>query len=245
VSVKTARTAFAGSPEPISRGCLRQQVAARILTAIFQGDLPSGRRLIVQRLAESYGVSPTPVREALVELAGHGMVELLPNRGAIVRPFGQQEFREISQLRRVLEVEATRDACGRIAAPELAALKQEFTRLRDVPHNARWDQQTRASDTSLHGLIAESCGSSRLAVELNRYLLLIRALRDVAHQRDARTNYTRTGDIDEHLAIVDALIAGRAEEAARAMEAHIRSATHKLETVLFAQPFNTCSEKGD
>ncbi|MHC5543303.1 GntR family transcriptional regulator, partial [Singulisphaera rosea] len=75
---------------PVPRGNLRQQVTSRILAAVFQGRFASGQRLIVQRLSELYEVSPTPVREALVELEALGIVELLPNRGAVVLPFGPQ-----------------------------------------------------------------------------------------------------------------------------------------------------------
>ena len=101
--------------EPVSRGGLRHQVTARLLTAVFLGRFESGQRLVVQHLAETLSVSPTPVRESLVELAAMGIVELLPNRGAVVLPFGPEQVREISQVRRVLEVEADlRCASGRI-----------------------------------------------------------------------------------------------------------------------------------
>src|SRR5437588_283750 len=100
--------------DPVPRGNLRQQIQSRILIGVFQGRFASGERLIVQRLAEIYQVSPTPIREALVELATLGIVKLLPNRGAVVLPFGRQQVREIGQVRRVLEVEAAREACGRV-----------------------------------------------------------------------------------------------------------------------------------
>ena len=61
---------------------------------------------MVQQLTQLYGVSPTPVRESFVELASLGILELLPNRGAVVLPFGLDEVRGIVQIRRVLEVEA-------------------------------------------------------------------------------------------------------------------------------------------
>jgi DNA-binding GntR family transcriptional regulator len=222
--------------EPVSRGTLRQQVTARLMTGIFQGRFGSGRRLIVQDLARAYHASPTPVREALVELASLGLVDLLPNRGAVVQPFGPQEIREISQIRRLLEVEATRCACGRIPAAEFAALEQELRRLGSLPHDEAWDRRAREADTRLHGLIAESCGSRRLAAEIGRYLTLFRSLRDVSHQRDAWTNFSRSNDVPEHLAILEALGASDAEGAARAMDQHVRSAAMNLEEVIFSVP---------
>ncbi len=227
------RATTASPGPPVSRGRLREQVSARILTAAFQGQFRSGQRLVVQHLAELFQVSPTPVRESLVELASLGIVDLLPNRGAVVRAFGPQEVREISQIRRVLEVEAARGACGRIAADELLALERELARLEAMAPSPAWDQAGRAVDTRLHGLIATSCGSNRLAAEIDRYLTLFRTLRDVSHQRNARTNYSHTVDVPEHLAIVRALLESDEEAVARAMDRHIRSAAEVLEEVVF------------
>jgi DNA-binding GntR family transcriptional regulator len=220
--------------EPVSRGNLRQQVTARITTAIFQGRFRSGQRLVVQTLARAYQASPTPVREAMVELASLGLVELLPNRGAVVQPFGRQEIREISAVRRLLEVEAARCACGLIADDELASLEQELVQLGALPHDQVWDQRARDLDNRLHGLIAASCGSRRLAAEIGRYLTLFRALRDVSHQRDAWTNFSRSNDVPDHLAIVTALRASDPERAAAAMDRHIRSAAQTLEEIVFS-----------
>lgn len=217
----------------VRRRTLRQEVIARILTGVFDGRYASGQRLVVQRLADQFGVSPTPVREALVELGGLGLVELLPNRGAVVRPFGPQEVNEISQVRRVLEVEATRGACGRADPHELQALEHELLRLSVLPQSDDWDADARAADTWLHGLIAEACGSARLKGEIGRYRALFQALRDVSHARDAMTNYSRSNDTQEHLAIVRPLTDGNAETAAAAMDRHIRSVAQYLEEVLF------------
>ena len=100
-------------------GLKRQVVTQRLLESVIEGRLEEGTRLRVEHLSEQLGVSVTPIRESLVELAGIGMVELRPNRGAMLRPFGPQQLREIYDLRRILESEATRYACGRIPQPEL------------------------------------------------------------------------------------------------------------------------------
>ena len=55
-----------------------------VLADVFRGRLKPGQHLVTQDLAERFGVSHTPVREALIELAGVGVIDLLPNRGAIV-----------------------------------------------------------------------------------------------------------------------------------------------------------------
>jgi DNA-binding GntR family transcriptional regulator len=222
--------------EPLVRGALRHQVTFRILTGVFQERFRSGARLVVQRLCELYDVSPTPVREALLELEAMGIVKSLPNRGAVVLPFGPLQVREIGQVRRVLEVEATRCACGGIDPDALASLHADVAALLGRPAGASRDHDARACDTMLHGIIAESCGSDRLTAEIHRYLTLFGALRDVSHQRDAATNYSRSDDVLEHLEILDRLRETDPDGAALAMDRHIRSATKTVEEVMFSTP---------
>src|SRR5437763_428351 len=85
--------------------------------------------------------------------------------------------------------------------------------------------QARTLDSQLHDLIADSCGNAFLAKELNRLKILFRAFRDVAWEHDeARNDFHRLAEeAREHLAIVEALLAGDAPGAARAMARHIHS----------------------
>jgi DNA-binding GntR family transcriptional regulator len=219
--------------DPISRSGLRDQVTQRILTEVFERRLPSGSRLIVQRLAERFDVSPTPIREALIELAGLGIVELLPNRGALVRPFGAQELTQISQVRRVLETEACRTACGKIDKDALEDLRSGLKKLQKMPRNADWDRSARTADSRLHFLIADGSGNPRLAYEIKRYLSLFRSMRNISHVRDSWTNYQRSNDVPDHLRIAEALVKGNRERAAMAMDWHIRNITKVLTEIVF------------
>jgi DNA-binding GntR family transcriptional regulator len=84
--------------------------------------------------------------------------------------------------------------------------------------------QARALDSRLHDLIAASCGNAFLAKELSRLKTLFRAFRDVSYiHHEARNDYRRLAEeAREHLAVVEALLAGDKKEAARAMARHIR-----------------------
>ena len=220
----------------VEHGSRRSRVAARLLADVFSGVRKADERLRVGALARELGVSATPVREALVELAGTGVVELLPRRGALIRPFGPLQLREICHLRRVLEGEAARCACGRIAPVQLEALARDLSRLIRAPRNARWSEETRALDTRLHELIAANCGNERLAHELARYRILYRSLRDLHHQRrQARANYSRMEENAEHFAVVQALAKGDAAGAAAAMARHLDEAARILERELFGR----------
>jgi DNA-binding GntR family transcriptional regulator len=208
-------------------GLRRQTLVAALLTDVFQGRLRAGEHLVTQQLAERFGVSHTPIREALLSLAGMGIIDLLPNRGAIVRRVSANEVREICQVRRVLECEATRSACGRIELALLHAVAGDLKGLvaAGALSGPRFIEEARAVDSRLHDLIADSCGNAFLAKEIGRLKILFRAFRDVAWDRaEARNDYHRLAEeAREHLAIVDALLAGNAKDAARAMARHIRS----------------------
>lgn len=202
-----------------------------MLRAVFEGRFKSGQRLVVQKLADEFGVSPTPIREALVELAGIGVIELLPNRGAVVRQVTWQELSELCQIRRVLEAEATRCSAGQIEPAALDELITELKRLVKQAHDgqvhdlAKFVEETRACDSRLHDLIAGGCGSRRLSAEIVRYKMLFRAFRDVTYARGNQGvdfEHMLQENID-HLAIAEALAAGDGRTAAKAMSKHIDS----------------------
>src|SRR5262249_53360557 len=187
----------------------------------------AGQRRFPQDLPERFGASHTPIREALIALAGIGIIDLLPNRGAVVRPVTAKDVHEVCQVRRVLECEAARRACGRIRLAELHGLAGDIRRLMAVPEPsaAAFIQQARTLDSRLHDLIADSCGNAFLAKELTRLKTLFRPLRDVAWKADEpRNDFHRLAEeAHEHLAIVEALLASNPQAAARAMAHHIHS----------------------
>lgn len=219
----------------MDHGTRRQKIVETLLNELFQGQIKPRERLRVDHLAERHGVSVTPIREALVELAGLGVIELQANRGAVVRAFGPRQVREICQLRRILECEATRGACGRIAPFELATLKAELSKLAGARRTVKWSAETRRLDSQLHELITERCGNERLAYEIRRYSVLFRLLRDARHdKRTVRNNFAQMDENAEHLAIVEALIGGNTERAAAAMDYHVNQSAAALVQDLFA-----------
>jgi DNA-binding GntR family transcriptional regulator len=151
----------------------------------------------------------------------------VPNKGAIVRAVTAREVREICQVRRLLECQATRNACGRIDLSELHALAAELRRLQQRPRVsiAEFVRLSRQVDTRLHDLIAGSCGNEFLAKELGRLKILFRAFRDLSYiHHEARNDHRRLAEeAGEHLAIVVALQQGDALAASAAMATHIRS----------------------
>ncbi len=220
-----------GSILQCDHGQRRHAIVQSILTEVFEGRIHAGQHLVTEDLAKLFGVSHTPIREALIELAAIGMIDLLPNRGAIVRHVTVQEVLEISQVRGILECEATRSACGRCNPAELKSLRSELQQLIDQPARPanEFVAQARTIDTRLHDLVTASCGNRFLAREINRLKTLFRVFRDVSYTQDGvRNDFQRlSAETHEHLAIVDALERGDVEAAVLSMQRHISSgATH-------------------
>ncbi|MBI1347893.1 GntR family transcriptional regulator [bacterium] len=213
--------------EPLRRGERRDAIVQSLLGDIFHGRLQAGQHLVTQELAQRFGVSHTPIREALITLGGIGLLTLQPNRGAVVRQISSREVREVCRVRRALECEAVRGAVGRIPLKPLQSLDREFTRLQapTVRGGTRLVQRARELDSELHDLIAQSAGNTFLIQELNRLKLLFRAFRDVAWEYDSACNgYHRLNEeAREHGAITQALLKQQRQAALTAMSRHIRS----------------------
>jgi DNA-binding GntR family transcriptional regulator len=220
-------TAVGSTPATTSRGLRREAIVESLLADVFQGRIRAGQHLVTQELAERYSVSHTPIREALIAIAGIGIITLSPNRGAVVRQVGAKEVREVCQVRKALECEAVRLACGRISPVELQALLVDLKKLaaRNGATGFKQVAKARELDSRLHDLIADASGNQFLKQELNRLKLLFRAFRDVAWEHDGAHNdfHRLNEEANEHAVIVEGLLANDAKATSRAMSQHIRS----------------------
>ncbi|NOY41974.1 MAG: GntR family transcriptional regulator [Planctomycetes bacterium] len=211
---------------------LRDSVAERLLVAVLDGSLQAGDRLVGQRLAAQLGVSATPVREALIELATLGFVELLPNRGAVCCEFGPTELRDIFQVRRLLEAEAAFGACGRVPVEQLQELRGRMLKLLEtVETDPAWSDHAMAADHKLHKVIRQHCPNRRLAHEIERDNVLMRAIRRVA----GNLYNVQLRAVSEHLLIIKALLAEDAELARKRMSKHVESTARGIAKVMFQQ----------
>jgi DNA-binding GntR family transcriptional regulator len=240
--MKTVSVSRSSTSRPLQcdHGLRRQAIVQSLLTEVFEGRLRAGQHLVTQDLAVRFGVSHTPIREALIALAGIGVIDLLPNRGAVVRRVTTRDVREICQVRRVLECEAARSACGRIdhaVLRVLAADLKEFLAKPPTELNSILEQ-SRTLDSRLHDLIAASSGNQLLANELGRLKILFRVCRDMIYTYDTTriTSGRFLSEAGEHLAIVEALLASDRAAAVRAMSYHILKSLQHWGRVLPGTP---------
>jgi DNA-binding GntR family transcriptional regulator len=195
---------------------LTDQIRESIRTAILDGELEPGTLYSVQTLADTYEVSRTPVREALIDLSRQGMVSFERNRGVRILESSPQDLEEILELRVTLEVPATRRAASEISDPEIERLGVELEKMEAA---ARDDDEAvmMAHDRRFHEILNDAAGNERLAayVDSLRDLILTRGVSTVGRSRSLDEI------IDEHREIHRAIVARDPKAAARAMRDHL------------------------
>ncbi|MFG1609524.1 GntR family transcriptional regulator [Actinoplanes sp. NPDC049265] len=137
--------------------------------AILNGALPGGTRLIQAEIAGQLEVSITPVREALRDLTGEGLVEFDAHRGSRVRRLNLAEVRELYELRVTLEPLMVRRMITSMTEQALAEAERLLRRMKKTRDNVTWSELNR----QFHALFAEADKDSRLA-------LILSGLRDSA-----------------------------------------------------------------
>lgn len=195
---------------------ITDRVHALLREAIVSGELKAGTLHSVYKLADEYGVSRTPVREAVLRLADTGMVRVERNRGIRIRGVTVEDIREVFELRLIMEVPAASYAAVHGGEKLIVALRAELAVMHDA---ALADDEARfmKHDRALHDTISAVLGNRRLSSG-------VAALRDATQARGASTVHRSRGleEIEqEHLPIVDALAARDPATAAARMEAHI------------------------
>lgn len=202
-----------GNSTPARRS---EQLGEEIEERIVTGTYPPGTRLDEQELANSFGVSRTPVREALIQLASAGLVEIRPRRGAIVPEISAERVCEMFEV--MAELEAM---CGRLAARRI--LPQQLKRLEEAHQSCEEAKQANMYDIYyqrnevLHQCIYEASHNSFLieqAAGLHRRLRPYRRLQ--LRVRDRMSN-----SFSEHAAIIDAIASGDSELAADRLRSHV------------------------
>lgn len=207
------------TPSPRPRSAGKHIVVRGLLAGLLKGEWVGGARLTEAEAVENFGVSRTPVREALLELQGLGLIELRRNCGAVFLPFGPDQLREIYDVRSLLEVEAARLAAGRVGAATLQSLFAAFTEIRESGGiDPDWKH-----DRTLHRTIADASGNHRLSSEISRYGDVIQTVREIVGEQDYGIHETTA---DEHLAILEAIQRNDPEAAAAAMKGHLAQASH-------------------
>lgn len=204
-----------------SRQPLKQSTGDRIFDilreAILSHELPSGTPLIEAQLVEEFGVSKTPIREALQRLVYVGLADMEIARGVTVHTLTQNEIRDIFELRLVLEPLALQQSAGQLDAHDLDQLDiilDEALRAIDVKNHQELSQLNK----NFHEQLVHKAHNQLLLDTLNRLSDRRRLLSLVGWRRENRTR----AEWDEHRSVVVALREGNVDLAVERLTAHIQ-----------------------
>ncbi|MBF8179174.1 GntR family transcriptional regulator [Herminiimonas contaminans] len=191
---------------------LREQIEEMIAV----GTLKPGQHLDETVLAEKFGVSRTPIREALIQLASMGIIVIRPRRGAIVAEIGPQQLIEMFEVMAELEAMCARLAARRMSPAEHAVLKATHLACKEARDEADSDAYFYKNE-EFHRQIY--IGSKNAFLE-EQARVLQRRLRPY-RRLQLRVRNRVTASFDEHGAVVDAIIEGKGELAAELLRQHI------------------------
>ena len=204
-------------PSLADRASLREQVRTALRAAIVSGRLAPGEVHSAPALAARFGVSATPVREAMLDLVREGLVEPLRNKGFRITEVSERDLDDITEVRLLLEPPAVGEAARRATAEDVAALQPLAERIIEAAHAGDLAGYLKA-DRAFHVAL--------LALAGNRLLV------DVVADLRGRTRLhglaalASGGGLDEsareHLALLDLLRAGDADGAAALTRRHLR-----------------------
>jgi DNA-binding GntR family transcriptional regulator len=205
-------------PQSILRRSLHLEVVESLRELILTGELEPRSRVNEVTLCERFGISRTPLREAIKLLAAEGLLELRPNRGARVAALSEVEVAEILQVIGPLEAAGAELACARITEPELAAIESAHLDMVDAWKAKDYDRYF-ARNRQIHEAIMTASGNGALqAVYLNLSGRVQRA-RFSAHKTDEQ--WARA--IDDHNLMIILLRRRDAAALAQLMREHIKS----------------------
>jgi len=200
----------------IQKKTLAQQVTETLRTEILQNVLPSGSHITIQTIAQRYNTSPLPVREAFNILAGENLLELVPYKGAVIRPIDQLFFENIYDIMTALEVLSI-ESCIQNWSPEL---KARLESVNDKILALKTDKQVRthysAYNLEFHGLIEQFYHNNRAKELLTQYRKLVEMM--VGNR--ARSLERCKEAVQEHQRLIDMLDSGSVSGARTAFLEH-------------------------
>lgn len=210
----------------IVRRSLHDEIVDRLRDLIVDGELRPGQKIQEPELCERFGVSRTPLREALKALAAEGLVALLPNRGASVAQITLKEIHELFPIMGALEALAGALACEHITEGALKTIRREHDRMIQYFERGEWPGYIKAN-RAIHDALFAAAGNESLAALFRQLLVRTHAARFVATNSPARWEQS----VEDHQKIIAALEKRDGKKLALLLAAHLQ---HKADTVIEA-----------
>ena len=199
---------------------IRDQIYEAIQQSIVNNSYKPGEELQIDRLAEEFGVSTTPIREALIRLESSGLVHLIPNKGARVTEFREDDIRDTWEVRKLLEPYAAGLTAELDLGQEIQELIAAYDILEKEPQNGNLYIQ---SDIRLHELLYTHLSNALLKETLHNILQRSMRMRYFAEDISKLHDQVVLEVISEHKRILQALEARDRDKTVEAVRRHIEN----------------------
>ena len=210
-------------PVSSTRTYLAHRVYEELRRAIVASEFDAGEPLTEHGLCARFGVSRTPVREALARLERDLLVRVVPKKGAFVRTLSHDEIRQLYEIREALEALAVRLAAPRLSGEELAGFETRFRALRSQGTRLAYPD-VRTLGEEFHRHLVKVADNPRLAELLEQIRERIQSVWTLSMVAPRRLQAL----VREHLALLEALRRGDARRAERLMVEHVRRVRHVI-----------------
>jgi DNA-binding GntR family transcriptional regulator len=210
------RSATNGAARPTLHG----ETLEKLRSFVVEGNLGDGERIPEKQLCETFGISRTPLREALKVLASEGLIELLPNRGARVRSLDREQLRQLFDIMGGLESLAGRLACENITQEEITEIETVHHQMygcylrRDLHRYFELNQM-------IHESILKAARNAKLAQAYASFANQLRRMRYSANQTHTRDRWGEA--MREHEEMLDALHRRSGSDMSDIMFRHLRN----------------------
>jgi DNA-binding GntR family transcriptional regulator len=199
---------------------IRDQIYEAIQESIVNNSYKPGEELQIDRLAEEFGVSTTPIREALIRLESSGLVNLIPNKGARVTAFREEDIRDTWEIRKLLEPYAAGLTAALDVNLEIQELNAAFETLEKGTQDGNLYIQ---SDIRLHELLYTHLSNELLKETLHNILQRSMRMRYFAEDVSKMHDQVVQEVINEHKQILQALTARDRDRTIEAVRRHIEN----------------------
>lgn len=211
---------------------LSAQAETALKEEIISGRLLPGQRIDLQSLAQSWKISPTPLRDAVRALDTQGLVEVSPRRGVFVAAVDRKALKEIFELRVALECAATELATPIVPLDEAKAALAAYRQARDAANDRERQKALSAIDNRIHDVVIRHCGNARL-------IRIMDGLRDHVRWSQqtviARVKEPYEVTLPEHIRVADAICRRDVAAAVGAMREHLENTFRRIDEQLAAQ----------
>lgn len=205
---------------------LTSMIFEKIREDILIGKYTSGEKIVEAKLAEEFGVSRTPVREALKQLELDGLVDNIPNRGVIVKGISNQDVEDIYTIRIAIEGIAVKWAIERMDDNDLQKLKEIFELMEFYTFKKDIDKIAELN-TKFHETIYNATKSRYMEHVLKDFQYFMKTTRYKSLRAPGRIEST----LEEHREVLEAFTAKDKEKAAKAILKHVNNSRENAKIV--------------